>query len=124
MGVPMIGKVVRLGLAATVGLPAVLFLSPAWGAGTCDVFSNTPVQWTRTSVGGTGGRANCTSTVSVKTALKYDRFGPDPIVDTRSGQVINVTWTPTGCAGRQSYYTNTDTSSGQVSGSLNRTLSC
>lgn len=122
----MKSKLARFGLVGVLCLPGVLFLTPAWGAATasCDVFSYTPDYFDSHNVGGTGGRSNCISTVSVQTDLRYDRFGPDPTVASRSGQVTNVTWTPYGCASSNSYYTNTASSSGQNSGSLNRTLSC
>lgn len=123
----MKAKWLRLTVAGVLCLPGVVVLTPAWSASTasCDVFSNTPFYASSyLGVGGTGGRSNCSSTVSLQVKLKYDRFGPDGEVASNGGRVTNATWTVYGCAGRQSYYVNSSTDSGQVSGSANRTISC
>jgi hypothetical protein len=121
----MSNRVISPAVASAVALPLAITFTPAWAASTasCDVFAYTPFAG-GDEVGGTGGRSGCISTVSVKTRLKYDRFGPDPTTAFRGGRVTNITWTAYGCSGRQSYYTNTSTDSGQVSGSLNRTITC
>ena len=121
----MSNRIFGLVVACAVAVPLAVTFTPAWAATTasCDVFSYTPFA-SGNEVGGTGGRSGCVSSVSVQTKLKYDRFGPDGETNYRGGQVVNVTWTAYGCSGRQSYYTNTSSSSGQVSGSLNRTITC
>lgn len=120
----MSNRTVGLAVASAVALPLAITFTPAWASTTsCDVFADTPHAGSG-DVNGRGGRSGCVSTVSVQTKLKYDRFGPDPTTASRGGRVTNITWIPYGCSGRQSYYTITSTDSGQVAGSLNKTISC
>lgn len=116
---------VRLTLASALCLPGAVFLAPSWAASSCDVYSNTPFSaFNGDEVGGTGGRSNCVSTVSLQVKLKYDRFGPDPTTASNGGRIKNVRWTVYGCDSKQSYYVNSSTDTGQSSGSGNKSIRC
>lgn len=113
-------------LAASLSVPAIWLSSSPSFAATCGVFAKTPTTLVPGDVDGSGGRHHCTSSVTVKVELKWNRsFSPDPVLDFRSGTFVNVTLNPyANClSGSHEYYVDTN-GNGYATSDPRKTANC